>query len=171
MHTQIIPPTEKYDFVVQPKIGDRILDFYVVKRPGLDLLLKEAKNKQFEVVIFTAGVQAYASLVLDMIDPEKDLISHRLYRESCSEIEGVLVKNLVGLGRDLRTVVIVDDNPNSFMLQPGNAFPVKPFVNDLSDRELWRVMEFLSMAGEFEDTREAVKVFLSATKEQLAEPI
>ncbi|CAA6665658.1 unnamed protein product [Spirodela intermedia] len=160
VHSQTSPPVEKYDFVVRPTVDGQILTFYVVKRPGVEQLLAEAA-KHFEIVLFTAGLREYASLVLDRLDPHGEFISHKLYRDSCSEIEGILTKDLSDLGRDLSRVVILDDNPNSYALQPANAVPVAPFLNDLSDRELWRVMEFFAVAGDFEDTRDAVKSFLS----------
>lgn len=135
-----------------------MVNFYVLKRPGVDELLEEiARN--FEIVVFTAGLKEYASLVLDRLD-SKGVISHRLYRDSCREIEGRFVKDLAEMGRDLKMVVIIDDNPNAYELQPENAVSVRPFVDDLEDEELFRVMGFLQIAGCFEDVREAVAYYL-----------
>lgn len=135
-----------------------MVNFYVLKRPGVDELLEEiARN--FEIVVFTAGLKEYASLVLDRLD-SKGVISHRLYRDSCREIEGRFVKDLAEMGRDLKMVVIIDDNPNAYELQPENAVSVRPFVDDLEDEELFRVMGFLRTAGCFEDVREAVASYL-----------
>ncbi|XP_020585385.1 probable C-terminal domain small phosphatase [Phalaenopsis equestris] len=155
-----IPP-ERYDFTIHPVIDGKEITFYVLKRPGTDELLRVA-SEVYEVVIFTAGLREYASLVLERLDPNNKLISHRLYRDSCREMEvGKLVKDLSGLGRDMGKVVIVDDNPASFSLQKENAIPVSPFINDLDDRELREVMKFLNFAANFEDTREAVALYLS----------
>ncbi|MQM07061.1 hypothetical protein Taro_039896 [Colocasia esculenta] len=165
VHSQPDVPPARYDFVVRPAIGGQLLTFYVAVRPGTQRLLAEAA-KRFEVVVFTAGLREYASLVLAQLDPRGELISHGLYRDSCSEVGGKLTKDLAGLGRDLSRVVIVDDNPNSYVLQPENAMPVRPFVDDLNDREMWRVMEFLAVAEGFEDTREAIKSFLCPEKEK-----
>ncbi|KAK8955346.1 Mitochondrial import inner membrane translocase subunit TIM50 [Platanthera guangdongensis] len=160
-----IPP-ERYDFTVRPKIDGQEIIFYVLRRPGAEELLRAAAES-FEVVIFTAGLKEYASLVLDKLDPDGALISHRLYRDSCREAEcGRLMKDLSGLGRDLGKVVIVDDNPASYALQKDNAVPVVPFVDDPSDRELIRVIEFLNFAASFEDMRTAVSFFLRRAEER-----
>lgn len=42
--------------------------------------------------------------VLDKLDPENKLISYRLFRDSTHFIDGVHVKNLEGLNRDLSKV-------------------------------------------------------------------
>lgn len=51
----------------------------------------------------------------------------------------MLVKDLAATGRALDQAVIVDDNPNAYSLQPENAIPVAPFVDDVNDQELQRV--------------------------------
>ncbi|KAF3777279.1 CTD small phosphatase-like protein [Nymphaea thermarum] len=159
VHSTSDQPPEKYDFVVRPVIDGAPLTFYVVKRPGVDRLLEEI-GKDYEIVVFTAGLMEYASLVLDQLD-SRGLISHRLYRDSCKEVEGRLVKDLSRLGRDLGRVVIVDDNPNSYLLHPENAIPVSPFIDDLADGELGRLGEFFDIAGQFDDMRDAVSCYLS----------
>lgn len=136
-----------------------MLNFYVLKRPGVDELLA-ALDERFEVVVFTAGLREYASLVLDRLDPNA-VISHRLYRDSCKEMDGKYVKDLSGLGRDLGRVVIVDDNPNAYGLQPENAIPIRPFTDDLGDNELRRLIEFFEGSDSFDDMREAVKQFVA----------
>ncbi|KAI6703558.1 hypothetical protein NL676_012694 [Syzygium grande] len=156
VHSQTDPPPEKFDFVVQPTINGERLNFYVLKRPGVDDFLRVMSAK-FELVIFTAGLKEYASLVLDRLDQKRSLISHRLYRDSCEEVDGKFVKNLSKMGRDLKRAVLVDDNPNVYMFQPENAIPVSPFVNDLSDVELGKLAKFFEGTDGFDDMREAVK--------------
>ncbi|PKA51670.1 Mitochondrial import inner membrane translocase subunit TIM50 [Apostasia shenzhenica] len=164
IHSTTGIPPERYDFVVRPWIEGQEMTFYVLKRPGVDELLCSAAEF-FEVIIFTAGLKEYASLILDQLDPSRKLIAHRLYRDSCREAQGgKLTKDLSGLGRDLRKVVIVDDNPVCYALQKENAVPVTPFIDDLGDRELRRVMSFLNVAGGFEDMRDAVEFFLAGAK-------
>ncbi|XP_042477932.1 CTD small phosphatase-like protein [Macadamia integrifolia] len=159
IHSKPDPPPERYDFVVRPRIEGEFIDFYVLKRPGLEELL-DAIGEKFEIVVFTAGLKEYASLVLDKIDP-KGLISHRLYRDSCKEMDGKFVKDLSEMERDLSRVVIVDDNPNAYMFQPENALTVRPFVDDIQDQELQRVIRFFEFADCFEDMRDAVKNYIS----------
>ena len=58
-------------------------------------------NKYCEIAIFTASTQNYADIVIDGLDC-KDLIDYRLYREHTTLINGVNVKDLSKLGRDIK---------------------------------------------------------------------
>ncbi|XVF25589.1 hypothetical protein REPUB_Repub13aG0225000 [Reevesia pubescens] len=158
VHSSPDPPPKMYDFVVKPNIEGRVMNFYVLKRPGVDFFLEEI-SKRYEVVVFTAGLKQYASQVLDKLDPKGLLISYRLYRNSCKEVEGKFVKDLSEMGRDLGKVVIVDDNPNAYSLQPENAVPIRPFVEDVEDRELMKLVTFFKWSERFEDMRVAIKQY------------
>ncbi|GMY37463.1 probable C-terminal domain small phosphatase [Fagus crenata] len=158
IHSKADPPPERFDFVVKPRIEGEVMNFYVLKRPGVDQLLASLAER-FEVVVFTAGLKEYASLVLDRLDTNA-VISHRLYRDSCKEVDGKFVKDLSDLGRDMRRVVIVDDNPNAYAFQPENAIPIRPFTDDLGDRELGRLVDFFEWSDCFDDMRDAVKQFV-----------
>jgi len=82
-------------------------------RPYVQEFLENV-SKEWEIIVFTASRKMYADWILDSLDP-KNYISHRLYRESCRDIEGVHVKDLAKLGRDMSKVVIVDNIPESFV--------------------------------------------------------
>ncbi|KAL0321319.1 UNVERIFIED_CONTAM: putative C-terminal domain small phosphatase [Sesamum radiatum] len=159
VHSTATIPPERYDFVVRPVINGEKVEFFVLKRPFVDEFLNFL-SKKFEIVVFTAGIEEYASLVLDRLDWRR-LISHRLYRDSCKEVDGRFVKDLSEIGRELNRVVIVDDNPNSYQFQPDNAIPIKPFTDDLGDEELKGLIQFFEGCEEVEDTRDAVKAYLT----------
>ncbi|KAI3743723.1 hypothetical protein L1987_56788 [Smallanthus sonchifolius] len=164
--TGLIRPSH-YDFVVKPLLDGERVTFYVLKRPFVDEFLRFLRENDFEIVVFTAGIEEYASLVLDVLD-RGGLISHRLYRNSCKEFEGRFVKDLSNLGRDLTKGVIVDDNPNSYSLQPENAIPIAPFIDDGGDEELKKLMSgFFTKCHEFEDLRDAVKDYVGNGGENL----
>ncbi|KAJ3438307.1 scp1-like small phosphatase 4-related [Anaeramoeba flamelloides] len=126
---------------------------YVQKRPYLSTFLERC-SQLFEVVVFTAGLKEYADIILDKLDPNNELISHRLYRDSCKEAEQhTYVKDLSLLGRDLNRTLIIDDLPSSYSLQPQNAIPIKRFCGNCSnssfldeqiqDNELPRILKIL----------------------------
>lgn len=165
VHSTASIPPERYDFVVRPVIDGEKAEFYVLKRPFVDEFLRILSEK-FEVVIFTAGIEEYASLVLDKLDWRK-VISHRLYRNSCKEVDGRFVKDLSDVGRELKKVVIVDDNPNSYQFQPDNAIPIKPFTDDLKDEELKKLVEFFEGCDAVEDMRDAVKECLGELEREI----
>lgn len=121
-------------------------------RPYAQELLKAA-SLEFEVVVFTASHQFYADKVLDYLDPEGELIHHRLYRHHCTSVEGFNVKDLRVLGRDLSKVVIVDNCAISFAYQLENGVPILSWYSDIEDRELQKLMIYLKMAQKAEDVR------------------
>lgn len=98
----------------------------VFERPGLkEFLLKLSKFA--DLVLFTAGLEGYARPLVDIIDKE-NLFSHRLYRPSTISTEyREHVKDLTCISKNLDRIVIVDNNPFSFVLQPVNGIPCIPF--------------------------------------------
>ncbi|KGN50658.1 carboxy-terminal domain RNA polymerase II polypeptide A small phosphatase 1 [Cucumis sativus] len=98
----------------------------VFERPGLHDFLKHLGGFA-DLVLFTAGLEGYARPLVDRID-EENRFSLRLYRPSTISTEyRDHVKDLSCLSKDLRRVVIVDNNPFSFLLQPQNGIPCIPF--------------------------------------------
>ena len=91
---------EGADFVIPVRIEDVVHYVYVMKRPWVDEFL-EALAPYYELVVYTASLNKYADPLLDLLDP-KNLIEHRLFRESCVQWGGNYVKDLSILNRDLR---------------------------------------------------------------------
>ncbi|KAF8072557.1 PSR2 [Scenedesmus sp. PABB004] len=108
---------------------------FVVERPGLGQFLAQLAQVA-EVVVFTAGLEDYASPIIDAIDPA-GTISGRLYRGACTRTpHHQCVKDLALVGRPLSRTVLVDDTPLAFLHQPANGVPVLGFRGDPDDRLL-----------------------------------
>lgn len=133
--------TPRADLIIPVEIEGRVLHVYVTKRPGVDEFLK-AVSKIFEVVIFTASVAKYGGPLLDSLDVS-NLVHHRLFRESCYNYNGNYIKNLSLLGRPLKDVIIIDNSPASYALQPQHAVPVSSWFSDIHDNELMDMVPFL----------------------------
>ncbi|KAG8056124.1 hypothetical protein GUJ93_ZPchr0001g29506 [Zizania palustris] len=101
---------ENADFTLQVFFNMKNHTVYVRQRPYLKMFLEKVAQ-MFELVIFTASQRIYAEQLIDRLDPDGRLISHRLYRESCIFSDGCYTKDLTILGVDLAKVVIVDNTP------------------------------------------------------------
>ena len=87
-----------------------------------------------EVIIFTASSSSYADVILDYLDPDKKIFSHRLYRNHCTLEKGYYIKDLRAVNRNLEDVAIVDNSAFSFLLQPWNGIPIIPFYHFSKDQ-------------------------------------
>ncbi|GFE53036.1 Dullard-like phosphatase domain containing protein [Babesia ovis] len=101
-----------------------------------------AATRMFEVVIFTAATSDYANPVIDLLDCERR-IHARLFREHCTIWNGCFIKDLELFDRDSKDIVIIDNTPSSYFLQPHNAIPISSWYGSRSDRELVLLLPFL----------------------------
>jgi len=144
------------DLVFPVKFNGVEYQVAVKMRPHMDAFLR-AVSKKFEVVVFTASQQVYADTLLDIIDPEGELIQHRLFRDSCLLVEGNYLKDLNVLGRDLSKTVLVDNSPHAFGYQVDNGIPIESWFDDPNDRELLKLADFLTAIESAEDVRPLVR--------------
>ncbi|KAF3331406.1 NLI interacting factor-like phosphatase [Carex littledalei] len=150
------PPHDQFDvFVVFPLIKGIRRACYVLKRPGLDELLRAAKIASFEVVIYTRGLSEFAGPIIDMLDPTEEFITHRLYQNACTNMHR---KDLVTTGRKLDRSVIIDDNPRKHVKQWSNAIAVRPFLGDQSDTDLINLLKFFEVERNFTDLRQLINI-------------
>jgi len=128
-------PVDQFDYTFPIFIKGKEYQMYVRKRPFMEEMLAAVAQK-FEVVVFTASMSEYASEVLDLIDPNGVLIHHRLFRQHCTNTNGLFVKDLSLLGRPLERVVIVDNSPTAFLWHTRNAIQCTSWFDDNNDTEL-----------------------------------
>lgn len=147
-------PVEDPDFVIPVDIEGKMVDVYVLKRPGLDHFM-ERICPRFETIVFTASLSKYANPLLDLLD-ESEVVRWRLFREACCPYEGNYVKDLERLGRNLAETIIVDNSPLSYIFQPSNAVPIGPFMGEKDDQELLDLIPILEMLDEAEDVRDVL---------------
>ncbi|GIX61661.1 RNA polymerase II carboxyterminal domain phosphatase [Babesia caballi] len=101
-----------------------------------------ATTRMFEVVIFTAATPDYANPVIDIIDCERR-IRGRFFRDYCTVWNGCYIKDLDIFDRESKDIVIIDNTPVSYYLQPHNAIPISTWHDNRGDRELVQLLPFL----------------------------
>ena len=147
--------------LIQPDLFFTILfenkthDVYVLKRPYIKEFLNKM-SKIFNIYIFTASIKEYASPLLVKLD-EKKLISKALFRENCTlSKDNKYIKDLHILEENLKNVILIDNNPNSYRYNKCNGIPIKTWHYDKNDKELIKIIPFLTFLALVEDVREYI---------------
>ena len=144
-------PFEKNDIILEVDFEGIMYNIYVLVRPFAKEFIINV-SKYFEVVIFTASIPKYASPLLDILDKQKN-IKHRLYREQCTFINGLYIKDLKRLNRPLKDLIIVDNSPLAYAFNEENGLPIKTWYDDYSDNELQKILPLIIFLSNVNDVR------------------
>jgi CTD small phosphatase-like protein 2 len=159
IHSAVIHPGQDHDilqdFEITLPCGGK---FAVSIRPFVQKCL-EHLSQYYEMAIFTASEQSYADLIINRLDPENKLFSHRLYRQHCIKIDDVYVKDLrIISDRNLEDLLIVDNSILAFACQLDNGIPICGFFsNNPADQELLYLITYLEEVYHQNDCRVANK--------------
>lgn len=150
------------DLIVKVDLEDTgtTCDIYVSIRPGAKSFINELSN-YYEIIIFTASSSKYAEPLMNVLDEHKN-VSQKLFRENCTVKEGLYIKDLTQLGRDLRNIVLIDNNIVSFAFQQDNGIPIKSWFDDYNDIELLKLVPILKNLSGFYDVRTEIPKFVSS---------
>jgi RNA polymerase II subunit A small phosphatase-like protein len=151
-------PFEKNDLILKVNFDGIFYNIYVLVRPGAEQFIKDI-SKYFEIITFTASIPTYASPLLDILDKGRN-IQHRLYREHCTFINGVFIKDLKRLNRNLKDVIIVDNSPLAFAFDTENGLPITSWFDDPVDKELINIQPLLQFLANTKDVRQYIKQFV-----------
>ena len=155
-------PFEKNDIVLEVDIEGVIYNIYVLVRPEAELFIKTV-SQFYELVIFTASISKYASPLLDILDKEKN-IKYRLYRDQCTFINGIYIKDLKKCNRSLKDLIIVDNSPIAYTFDSDNGLPIKTWIDDPDDRELMKLVPILEFLSKVKDVRKFIDQFVYNNK-------
>lgn len=112
VHSSFKPP-ENPDIVLPVEIEGKLCYVYVLVRPGAIEFIEEM-SKYYELVIYTASLSKYAEPLMKELD-KKILCSSHLFREHCTYTNGIFVKDLTLLGREMKDIIIIDNSPNAYL--------------------------------------------------------
>ena len=105
----------------------------LILRPGLFDFLHKMK-KLYELILFSLGTNEYVSPIIKNIEKKEKFFEHILYREHVTyDDNGNFFKNLNLLNRDIKHILIVDDNSKNFKYHKSNGICIKPFYGDLNN--------------------------------------
>ena len=155
-------PVDDADLVLPVEIEGTCCEVYVLKRPGVDDFLKRL-HKHYELIIYTASLSKYADPLLDWLDP-KNYWAYRLFREHCTYFNGIFVKDLSRIDRDLKDWIIVDNSPTSYLFHPECALPTNSWYDDQNDMELYQLWSILERLSKVDDVRNYIKQFVANNK-------
>lgn len=112
-------------------------------RPGIDAFF-EFLARTCEVVVWTAGVRAYAQAVIRNIDP-KGIISHCIYRhERWFSGQPGYSKDLSLVGRNLDEIVIIENTPDCVRGYEENGILVADYEGgEEEDNTLFAIQQVL----------------------------
>lgn len=144
--------SNSHDFAFEVSLNNTTHSVNVKQRPHMATFLTRCAQL-FEVVIFTASQKLYAEQLLNVIDPGRKLIRHRIFRDSCLFVDGNYMKDLTVLGRDMALTLIVDNSPQAFGFQVENGVPIESWYDDESDEELLKMLPFLESLVDVPDVR------------------
>lgn len=118
----------------------------VAKRPGVDYFLGYLAQ-YYEIVLFSDKYQAMAAETVLKLDPLRASVSYALFREATRYENGVLIKDLRNLNRDLGRVIVLDVDPLAMKLQPDNCLLLPRWHGNADDKDLIRLIPMLEWIG------------------------
>ena len=165
VHSRFSPFDRKSDIILNINIDGRDHVIHVLKRPFVDHFLKEI-SKFYEILSFTASISQYASPLLDELDKEK-IFNRRLFREHCTNYSGLYLKDLKQIGKDLKNMIIIDNNPASYALNQDNGIPILTWYDNINDNELNKLIPLLKYLSNVDDVRPIIKEIVDREKNEI----
>ena len=126
---------------------------YFLLRPGTKNFLEKIE-KFYEIIIFTSSPKKYADKILDKIDINKNIFSHRLYKNHVLYENGKSIKNLNLIGRDLTKTIFIDNLRSNAKYNLDNLCPITTWKSDIFDDSLIRIKDKLihiATCGKYDD--------------------
>ena len=131
-------------------------------RPCLFEFLDTIQSLNIEIILFTASIKEYADPLIDQIEIKKKYFNYRLYRQHSVIMNNDFIKDLSLIGKkNLKKIIIVDNNEINFMLQKENGILIKSYNggnNDICLSNLGNIICKI-MNRKFDDIRDEIKFF------------
>ena len=163
VHSSMRPFPKCADITLPLNFNGKKIFIYVLKRPFLEKFLEEM-NLIYDIIIFTASLADYAEPLLDIIDKNK-VIKYRLNRSHCRHYQNIYIKDLKVINRNLKDMIIVDNNPESYLMNKENAIPILTWESDVNDTELLKLIPVLKYLSNVDDVRNVINDIVDRNNE------
>ena len=144
----------------------------VIFRPGLFYFLNKV-YPLFDIVIWTVATKEYADPIIDIIEENKKYFIARLFRHHATIKNNTYIKDLTNLGRDINTIIIIDDKESSFSFQKQNGILIKPFYgsylelkNDFILYDLFKILTRIIL-DKSNDVRQGINKYQYEIKQKI----
>ena len=84
----------------------------------------------YEIISFTSATREYADVIIDEIEKNRKFFDHKFYREHTVIYKDTFVKDISRIGRDIKKIIIVDNNESNFILNKDNGIKIAPYYGD-----------------------------------------
>ncbi|CAD8155063.1 unnamed protein product [Paramecium pentaurelia] len=152
VHSEELKPNRRYDFQNQ--------QFGIFIRPYC-LQFLQMLNKYANLFIFTSSNIKYATTIMQILDPLKEIFQGLFFRDHCTILQdNTQVKDIKIISNDLTKIILIDNNPQCFIPQPFNGIPIIPFIDNKADKELLILYQFIEREiFSAEDVQQVIKRF------------
>ena len=84
----------------------------------------------YELISFTSASKEYADVIINEIEKKRKFFDHKFYREHCVIYKDTFVKDISRIGRDIKKIIIIDNNERNFVLNKENGIKIAPYYGD-----------------------------------------
>ena len=140
-------------------------------RPGIFSFLNSIKPF-YELISFSLESKEFSNVILNEIEKNTKYFDYNLYKEHGTLFGNKLVKDINKLGRDIRRVIIVDDDENNFILNKENGIKIKPYLGEKNndDTSLFELKKILILFDKMnlDDVRVGIKNYEKEIKDKIS---
>jgi hypothetical protein len=138
----------------------------LIMRPGLEAFLHDMKLL-YELILFSARNQDYVDPIVKLIEKHEKYFDYILYEQHMVVDEnGDRIKNLNLIGRNLNSVIIIDNVSKNYKLQKENGICIKPFYGNItSDKKTLKTLNNVLQRIRFDaDKTKDIRISLNKYK-------
>ena len=107
---------DKNKYLLQFRVG--LFSFLTILKPF------------YEIISFTSATREYADVIINEIEKNRPFFDHKFYREHTVIYKDSFIKDISRIGRDMKKIIIIDNNEGNFILNKENGIKIVPFYGD-----------------------------------------